>query len=281
MGPPKSAGSGSNSGGSASFVTAHSGTNFPALRAEAETLLPRPGSEQWEPGSPSKSKGLKKPPGWLGSLKKVFGQEEWVSGPGVEDEGERYVDSPSPTRPTFGNEPYRDDDAGPKRTASAGAMLWRRKQGREDWEDSVEDERAGGRRPYSVAGLETTLPDDEDEWDVEKAVRGRVVQVMFTVPKEKLRVVNQDEGIEDDESDIGMQGSPARSPARSPTRERQEEQSRTERAAPATPVSKVASPRTPSPSKTPVSSRSTSPTKSLRGKKVQEIVEQMERREGI
>lgn len=30
----------------------------------------------------------------------------------------------------------------------------------------------------------------EDEWDVEAAVERRVVQVMFTVPKEKLRVVN-------------------------------------------------------------------------------------------
>ena len=32
----------------------------------------------------------------------------------------------------------------------------------------------------------------EDDWDVEDAVQRRVVQVMFTVPKEKLRVVNAD-----------------------------------------------------------------------------------------
>ena len=32
---------------------------------------------------------------------------------------------------------------------------------------------------------------DEEEWDVESAVERRVVQVMFTVPKEKLRVVNR------------------------------------------------------------------------------------------
>ena len=32
---------------------------------------------------------------------------------------------------------------------------------------------------------------EEDEWDVESAVEKRVVQVMFTVPKEKLRVVNR------------------------------------------------------------------------------------------
>ena len=272
--PPRSAGSGSVSGGSASFVTALSGGSFPALRVEAETLLPRPG--EWESGSPSKSKGLKKPPGWLGSLKKVFGQEEWVSGPGVE-EGERYVDSPSPTRAAFGNEPYRDEDTGTRRTASAGAMLWRRKQGRGDWEDSA-DEGAVGRRPYSVAGLETApLGEEEEEWDVEKAVRGRVVQVMFTVPKERLRVVNQDEGVEDDESDIGMQREG------SPTREGRDEECRVVtpepedgRASPLTPVKRIANKADPD---TPLSSRSTSPTKSLRGKRVQEIVDQMERRE--
>lgn len=280
--PPRSAGGSSASGGSASFVTAQSGSSFPALRVEAETLLPRP--SEWESGSPSKNKGLKKPPGWLGSLKKVFGQEEWVSGPGVE-EGDRYLDSPSPTRVAFGSEPYRDDDAGPKRTASAGSMLWRRKQGRGDWEDSA-DEAVIGRRPYSVAGLETAPLGEEEEWDVEKAVRGRVVQVMFTVPKERLRVVNQDEGVEDDESDIGMQREG------SPTREGRDEEGRMTmpepkdgRVSPLTPVKRMGSPRTPvgdkAASGSPLSSRSTSPAKSLRGKRVQEIVDQMERRESM
>lgn len=35
-------------------------------------------------------------------------------------------------------------------------------------------------------------PADESDWDVEAAVERRVVQVMFTVPKSKLRVVNAD-----------------------------------------------------------------------------------------
>jgi hypothetical protein len=35
-------------------------------------------------------------------------------------------------------------------------------------------------------------PADEDDWDVEAAVERRVVQVMFTVPKSRLRVVNAD-----------------------------------------------------------------------------------------
>ncbi|KAF2018223.1 hypothetical protein BU24DRAFT_326247, partial [Aaosphaeria arxii CBS 175.79] len=37
-----------------------------------------------------------------------------------------------------------------------------------------------------------STPADEDDWDVEAAVERRVVQVMFTVPKSKLRVVNAD-----------------------------------------------------------------------------------------
>jgi hypothetical protein len=45
------------------------------------------------------------------------------------------------------------------------------------------------------------LGDEDDEWDIERAVENRVVQVMFTVPKERLRVVNHN--VEDDGSDIG------------------------------------------------------------------------------
>jgi hypothetical protein len=37
--------------------------------------------------------------------------------------------------------------------------------------------------------------------DIERAVENRVVQVMFTVPKEKLRVVNHD--VNDDRSEVG------------------------------------------------------------------------------
>lgn len=36
--------------------------------------------------------------------------------------------------------------------------------------------------------------DADDEWDVERASRDRVVQVMFSVPREKLRVVNRADG---------------------------------------------------------------------------------------
>ena len=60
-------------------------------------------------------------------------------------------------------------------------MLWRRRQGARDWD--VDNTAAEG-AAVSIG------PEEEEEWDVESAVERRVVQVMFTVPREKLRVVN-------------------------------------------------------------------------------------------
>jgi hypothetical protein len=90
-------------------------------------------------------------------------------------------------------------------------MLWRRKQGKGDWEDSALDSPAGQSSRSNTftgdlggysrgSGVGTT--DDEDEWDIEQAVQNRVVQVMFTVPKEKLRVVNHDIADDMSTSDI-------------------------------------------------------------------------------
>lgn len=241
--PPKSSGSnsnhsshhsrgdGSNSGNS--YMTAHSqlSAGFTGLKEQAETLLPRYGD--WvgssEPGSPSKSKGRarKGSMGWLGSIKKLVGKEEWVGSPGTEV-GERdvrdygaydintYADSPSPTRMAFGGEDvYSGEGYGmPQRTASASAALWRRKQGRSDWEDDEDrgfavpiGNSASVQRSFTTVGIGgpgmgRDERAEEEEWDVEKAVQGRQVQVMFTVPKERLRVVNHD--VSEDESDIGV-----------------------------------------------------------------------------
>jgi len=86
----------------------------------------------------------------------------------------------------------------PRRAVSAGAMLWRRKQGKSDWEDSEEVDTG---RSNTFAG-EVRHSEESDEWDIERAVQNRVVQVMFTVPKEKLRVVNHDFA-DDEKSDVG------------------------------------------------------------------------------
>lgn len=195
-----------------SFTTAH--TSFTALQAEGETLLPRPDgftrsgensptrSSHHEilPPSPSKTKaansGLGRArgsSGWLGSIKKV-----WAGEPEYDQPDFRLVPSrdPSPVR-------VEEYDSTPTRAVSAGATMWRRKQGKSDWDDSAQDTL---RPPSSVMGHHHRVSntstnegsmgriyDEEDEdWDIEQAVQNRVVQVMFTVPKEKLRVVNHD-----------------------------------------------------------------------------------------
>ena len=206
---------------SSSFTTAHTSQSLSGLRAEGESLLPRP-HEDISPGSPSKRKAaafsLHRHQGsWLGSLKRVFiGTDD---GNGSMGSGSARS---SPTRgyrsPSFSNSPTRADygitlgGAGPapRRAVSATATMWRRKQGRDDWQDSAEPAEQQRRantltldgsgswrsRLRDHAGGGEVRPgeddDEEEEWDIERAVERRVVQVMFTVPKEKLRVVNQD-----------------------------------------------------------------------------------------
>ena len=202
--PPGSSGSGSSS-----FTTAH--TSFPALQAEGESLLPRPDdfasgensptrSQADSSGSPSKSKapvlGKGRQMGWLGSLRKGFfrGGE---SGSGNNSPDSQLLSSrePSPVHVGAVGSP-------PRRTVSASSTLWRRKQGRGDWEDSA-DFSPGMPRSNTFTGEAPNMGmgEDDDEWDIERAVENRVVQVMFTVPKERLRVVNH--SVEDDGSDIG------------------------------------------------------------------------------
>ncbi|MCJ1308417.1 hypothetical protein MMC25_002070 [Agyrium rufum] len=118
--------------------------------------------------------------------------------------------------PIRSSAPAGEQGDGPRRAASAGATLWRKRQGARDWD--VEGGSAGGsgeRRGSWVGGnhrgnrdsgtttsggshggdgLDGAIGNEEDggEWDVEGAVERRLVQVMFTVPRERLRVVNGD-----------------------------------------------------------------------------------------
>lgn len=70
---------------------------------------------------------------------------------------------------------------------SAGALPWQRRQGARDWDYTP---------GQSSPGTSGFAGDDED-WDVESAIERRCVQVMFTVPRERLRVVNTgpDDGV--------------------------------------------------------------------------------------
>jgi hypothetical protein len=207
--PPGSSGSGSAS--AKSFNTAH--TSFPALQTEGESLLPRPDelspgeySPQADtPGSPSKSKPVGRA-SWLGSLRRVFVAD---SSSGSQSPAHSY----SSHEDSSARYDYATGSASrePRRTVSAGATLWRRKQGKSDWEDSNENlgERSntftGELSSPGMRGGGLHTEDDYDEWDIERAVENRVVQVMFTVPKEKLRVVNQD--VEDSEVGSAASGS--------------------------------------------------------------------------
>ena len=154
------------------FVTAS--TSFAQLQAEGETLL---GGQYMQDGTlPSRSHSRTK--GWMGSMRRALtgGGRSISTSP---DSGERSRSS-SPTK-----QQHHDVEV-PRRAASTGAMLWRKKQGARDW-----DVGGNGSTREAVGGLSGERPEEEEEeWDVESAVERRVVQVMFTVPKERLRVVN-------------------------------------------------------------------------------------------
>ncbi|KAJ6020910.1 hypothetical protein N7540_006414 [Penicillium herquei] len=86
----------------------------------------------------------------------------------------------------------------PRRAVSASAELFRRKQGAKDWNAkkrlSGNFTTARSTRDDLFLGAPGYLGDDhtvdDEDWDVEGAAEGRSVQVTYTVPREKLRVVN-------------------------------------------------------------------------------------------
>lgn len=183
-----------SSGSSSSFVTAH--TSFGALQAEAEGLLPRPDDAQRHDedsptysnsggsGSPSKNKPLVRR-GWLGSIRRVIAPTRDTLSPSDPSPDPSY-DSRTPSPIRIG------ETLQPRRTVSASATLWRRKQGKVDWEDSEVPGPRSNTLTGDVSPARLAENTDDDEWDIERAVENRVVQVMFSVPRERLRVVNHD-----------------------------------------------------------------------------------------
>ena len=149
------------------FTTA--ATSFPQSQSEGEALL----GDYVNSGEDSPARSQSRARGWMGSVRRALtGTDRSAStSPGNGN-------SHSPTKNQYA------EGGIPRRAASTGAMLWQRRQGARDW-----DEEGGIRRGArsEVNGQD----DDDEEWDVESAVERRVVQVMFTVPKEKLRVVNR------------------------------------------------------------------------------------------
>ncbi|KAF2204226.1 hypothetical protein GQ43DRAFT_409910 [Delitschia confertaspora ATCC 74209] len=124
---------------------------------------------------------------------------------------EPYHDNhPSPTRPPIISRlSYPPVSGSLPRRAVSDASLWRSKRGKKDWLDDHIDPEAERERwrkeqddwgaPEDRVSFDTRrstdtggLGSEDEDWDVEAAVERRVVQVMFTVPRTRLRVVNAD-----------------------------------------------------------------------------------------
>ena len=157
--------------------------SFPRLRSEGESLLG--GFPDQGERSPTRTQSRAK--GWMGSMRRAFTSSDRSTSTSP-DNGDCSTSS-SPTKYQ-----YTETDL-PRRAASTGTMLWRKRQGAKDWD--VEDYH----RSEEGQGAESNVNEDHEEWDVESAVERRVVQVMFTVPKEKLRIVNGAPDV--DEESIG------------------------------------------------------------------------------
>ncbi|ETI22016.1 hypothetical protein G647_06086 [Cladophialophora carrionii CBS 160.54] len=134
----------------------------------------------------------------LGSVKRVF---TGTGGVDVQDRVAAFETGSGQPSPTKSSQPPEMTETRVKRTLSGGpTSFWRSKQGAKDWEDDLPSSSHTGpsstARRKPVPGVILDDNDGEflkdDDWDVETAVQQRVVQVMFTVPKEKLRVVNVD-----------------------------------------------------------------------------------------
>ena len=143
----------------------------PHLRSEGEALL----GDYSASGEPSPIRSQSRAKGWIGSVRRAFTGLERTASTSPENNASA---SSSPIKHNYTEEGL------PRRAASTGAMLWQKRQGARDWD--VRDKEGEGER-----GEANVAEGEDEEWDVESAVERRVVQVMFTVPKEKLRVVNR------------------------------------------------------------------------------------------
>ncbi|KAI4207200.1 MAG: hypothetical protein LQ346_000694 [Caloplaca aetnensis] len=152
-----------------SDVIATGATSIRQLQQESEALLG--GYSDVGPSSHRRTQSRAR--GWVGSVRRAFGGDRSASTSPVHGDSSA---SSSPTK-------LHHDTGLPRRAVSAGAALWQKRQGAKDWDvEGVLGEKGVAEDSGANVG--------EEEWDVESAVERRVVQVMFTVPRAKLRVVN-------------------------------------------------------------------------------------------
>lgn len=148
--------------------------SFPQLQLESEALL----GGYHIPSESSPTKLQNRARGWMGSVRRAL-----VGGGDRSTEGYTERRGSLTSSPTKYYQHSINTPMVPRRAASTGAMLWKKKQGAKDWD--IED----GSNDLKTSDL--TMSHDDGDWDIESAVERRVVQVMFTVPREKLRVVNR------------------------------------------------------------------------------------------
>ncbi|KAL4944226.1 hypothetical protein BDV06DRAFT_112863 [Aspergillus oleicola] len=187
-----------------SYSTAHS--TMSQRQAEGEFLLrdadnPEPSRMAGLLNSKPAASTLPKAAEWIGGIRRVLSvtrrRPSAVEGPTAVSRASG-IDSESSATGT-----HTSDFNFPRRSVSASAELFRRKQGAKDWGVENRMSRDTGfqsaRSTRNDFGLDGHMdPVSDGEWDVEGAAEGRRVQVTFTVPKEKLRVVNATAGDMDD-----------------------------------------------------------------------------------
>ncbi|KAJ9642387.1 hypothetical protein H2199_004767 [Coniosporium tulheliwenetii] len=180
----------------------------PSPMATAGVLREKPNADETPAPSPSKEKPRLS---WMGSVRRALSRSKTNAGAG------RTVSMISAHAPTPILEPYRDNPSpvhdhgvsnpttAPRRAVS-DATPWRYRRGARDWDETnalsdTEDiwRRTSGDdwgspedRKMKEKEEEREKEDAEREWDVEAAAERRVVQVTFTVPRTRLRVVNAD-----------------------------------------------------------------------------------------
>ncbi|KAH9810124.1 hypothetical protein Tdes44962_MAKER01098 [Teratosphaeria destructans] len=130
--------------------------------------------------------------GWVGSLRRALGAmgDRSLS---LTSNSTPYRDNPNAS--TSSSPVRRRLGGAPQRASSDGGALLRQKRGQKDWEDGQWPRYRDDPDPGDwgePARTEDETQQAEDDWDVEGAAEKRDVQIMFTVPKARLRVVNAD-----------------------------------------------------------------------------------------
>ncbi|THC92603.1 hypothetical protein EYZ11_007933 [Aspergillus tanneri] len=186
---------------SESFSTAH--TTLSQRQAEGERLLQEDGPEPHTFELFPRPLSIAKPRAseWIGNVRRVLSvtrkrapaNDDWTNAASVASGIDRGSNVLAPSKASSTH------DAGigmqvPRRSVSASAELFRRKQGARDWGAGNRVSRDMSfhtltRDDFALDGLLDVMSEDED-WDVEGAAEGRRVQIAYTVPKERLRVVN-------------------------------------------------------------------------------------------